>query len=114
MFPRLLLFLFMFTTTPLCSAQYFYFWADDYRVAVHSDDHAYINTYIKTDLVTRVSFSVNANPIAVNLVVLPDVVTNFPIVIGRRYTAFNDNVIVCTVPQAKQIQQICLNIRLTK
>lgn len=112
-----LLILSLICISTLTYANYSYFWAETYESIVDPDGSTFISTKIKSSEGTAYDFSVNGETIARNMEVVGETVTDFPLIVSKRFTEGKDNILVCALKRDSTVefkQEICLKIKLLR
>lgn len=106
----------LLSSSTFAKDNYFYFWAESYESMVEADGTTFVNVKLKTGESGNYDLSVNEKIVAKDYFILEDEITEFPIVISKKYTS-GKKVTVCALKQDKKVEfqnQICLDIQLVK
>lgn len=104
------------TTLASFNKDYFYFWTDSYETIVDIDGSAFVSAKLKTGQSGKYDISVNNKIIAKDFYILSDEVTEFPIIVSKKYT-LGEKINLCALKKDDKVEfqnEICLGIELVK
>lgn len=101
----------------LSQNDYFYFWTESYDAMVNpADGTTFVSAKLKTSTTGKYDISVNDKVIAKDFFIIQDEVTEFPIIVSKKYTQ-DEKINLCALKKDDKVEfqnVICLGIQLVK
>ena len=96
--------------------EYFYFWTESYEAMVNPDGTTFVSAKLKTSTTGKYDISVNDKVIAKDFFIIEDEVTEFPIIVSKKYTQ-DEKINLCALKKDDKVEfqnVVCLGIQLVK